>query len=105
MTQAGKVIAVTDTPLDRADIALLRDGIMYYRSNDADENKSAVDALCDQAIAALDLKDRLAAATARAEAAEKDAVRWNMLPAFLEKYQINYVGLKSDIDAAQGSKP
>ena len=29
----------------------------------------------------------------------KDAARWNRLPAYLEKYQINYVGLKADIDA------
>tara|TARA_R110000868_G_scaffold300604_1_gene561044 strand:- start:482 stop:778 length:297 start_codon:yes stop_codon:yes gene_type:complete len=30
----------------------------------------------------------------------EDAERWNVLPAFLEKYQLDYVGLKRDIDAA-----
>ena len=30
----------------------------------------------------------------------RDAARWNALPAFLEKYQINYVGLLCDIDTA-----
>lgn len=35
----------------------------------------------------------------RLEACAKDAERWNTLPAFLEKYQINYVALLRDIDA------
>lgn len=34
------------------------------------------------------------------KAALEDAERWNVLPAFLEKYQLDYVGLKRDIDAA-----
>ena len=34
------------------------------------------------------------------EADAKNAARWRMLPAFLEKYQIEYVGLIRDIDAA-----
>lgn len=37
---------------------------------------------------------------AKLEELTRDAERWNMLPAFLEKYQLDYVGLKADIDAA-----
>ena len=29
---------------------------------------------------------------------DEDAERWNLVPMFLEKYQINYVGLLDDID-------
>lgn len=36
----------------------------------------------------------------------RDAGRWRALPAWLEKYQIDYVGLLHDIDAAmKGAKP
>lgn len=35
----------------------------------------------------------------------KDAARWCMLPAFLEKYQINYLALLRDIDAALKDTP
>lgn len=31
---------------------------------------------------------------------ERDAARWQMLPAFLEKYQLDYMALIADIDAA-----
>lgn len=43
-----------------------------------------------------DLQDLLVMAT--------DAARWQMLPAFLEKYQINYVALLRDIDAARATQ-
>lgn len=44
------------------------------------------------------------AAAPPAQAADsvlEDAARWNLLPAFIEKYQIDYVALLRDIDAAR----
>ena len=37
-------------------------------------------------------------------ALRRDAERWRELPAWLEKYQIEYVGLLADIDAAREKK-
>lgn len=45
-------------------------------------------------------KKRAERAEAELAACREDAEKWNELPAFLEKYQINYVGLLRDIDAA-----
>lgn len=45
-----------------------------------------------------------AAPTTPAQAADsvlEDAARWNLLPAFIEKYQIDYVALLRDIEAAR----
>lgn len=42
----------------------------------------------------------IASLQARLEAAERDAARWRMLPAFLEEFQINYVRLILAIDDA-----
>jgi hypothetical protein len=49
---------------------------------------------------AIFLEQQLSAERKRADEAEADAERWRMLPAFLEKHQINYVLLKRDIDEA-----
>ena len=46
-------------------------------------------------------------ALAECERLRADAERWEMLPAFLEEYQIDYVKLITDIDAmlAARAKP
>ena len=49
----------------------------------------------------VELRRRVAALEAENEALREDAERWRMLPAFLEKHQINYVMLLRDIDAAR----
>ncbi len=46
------------------------------------------------------LRARVLELEKKCEADAKNAARWRMLPAFLEKYQIEYVGLIRDIDAA-----
>ena len=46
-------------------------------------------------------EERIAALEAENVALREDAERWRMLPAFLEKHQINYVMLLRDIDAAR----
>lgn len=56
---------------------------------------------CAEAIRAL-----IPTAPERVAQTMDDAARWQMLPAFLQKHQINYVMLKRDIDtaiAARGS--
>lgn len=45
------------------------------------------------------LGQRLAVANTAVERLRADAERWRTLPMFLAKYQIDYVGLKEDIDA------
>ena len=49
----------------------------------------------------MELRRQVAALEAEVEALREDAERWRMLPAFLEKHQINYVMLLRDIDAAR----
>lgn len=46
------------------------------------------------------LEERATRALAALAERNKDAERWRMLPAFLEEYQIDYVGLLDDVDAA-----
>ena len=49
----------------------------------------------------MELRRQVAALESENEALREDAERWRMLPAFLEKHQINYVMLLRDIDAAR----
>lgn len=45
-------------------------------------------------------REAIAQRDAALDACKKDADRWRMLPAFLEEFQIDYVGLKQVIDTA-----
>lgn len=51
-----------------------------------------------------ELRARIAALEAENARLREDAERWRMVPAFLEKYQLDYVGLLADIDAARREK-
>ena len=49
----------------------------------------------------MELRRQVPALESENEALREDAERWRMLPAFLEKHQINYVMLLRDIDSAR----